>query len=159
MPVDRASRTAHCSPSGRSYTKRLFFRSLAEAKDELSRLSQVEKAQGQRGLSLDQLVRELATESVKLLSPYPGKTILDATRFYVAHLETASSSIQVETLANEYLESKSRAHLSPKHLEDLRGRLGRFNQSFGWRALRTITSKELEDWLHGLALSAQTINN
>jgi integrase len=139
--------------------KRLFFRSLQAAKDELARLSQIQKSQGQRGLNLDPLTRELAQECAKLLSAYPGKTILDATRFYVATLEANSNSVQASTLTNEYLESKRRAHLSPKHLEDLKGRLGKFDQVFGWRALRTITAGELEDWLHGLKLSAQTVNN
>jgi integrase len=140
--------------------KRLFFRSLQAAKDELARLSQIQKSQGQRGLEVSPLVRELAQECAKLLSPYPGKTILDATRFYVAHLEATSNSLQASILVSEYLESKRRAHLSPKHLEDLNGRLSKFNQFFGWRALRTITPRELEDWLHDLGtLSPQTINN
>jgi integrase len=139
--------------------KRLFFRSRAEAKAELERLTQIQQKEGQRGLNLNPLVRELATQCAELLSPYSGKTILDATRFYVAHLEATANSVPASTLVSEYLESKHRAQLSPKHLEDLKGRLAKFNQSFGWRALRTITTRELEDWLHNLKLSPQTINN
>lgn len=101
----------------------------------------------------------MAAECTRLLSPYRGKTILDATRFYVEHLEAISSSVSVETLSTQYLQSKARAKLSQVHLTDIEWRLRRFRADFGNRAVRSLSPKEFADWLDELRLAPQSINN
>ena len=139
--------------------KRLFFRSMKDARAELDRLQIKVRREGQAGLDLPDSVRVQAAESSKLLAKYPGRSILDAVRFYIAHLEALNSSVALEALITEYLQSKERAGLSSDHLSDVVGRLRRFCSSFGDRMIRTITPRELEDWLHALRLSGQSVNN
>jgi site-specific recombinase XerD len=49
---------------------------------------------------------------------------------------------------------------SPKNiLADIKQRLGRFVADFSDRAIKSLTITEIEDWLHGLELFPQTVNN
>jgi site-specific recombinase XerD len=68
-------------------------------------------------------------------------------------------SVPVNVLFTDYLETKQRAKLSQKHVADIKQRLGRFVTDFSDRAIKTLTVREIEDWLHGLDLSPQTVNN
>src|SRR6516225_3985197 len=130
--------------------KRLFFRSMKDARAELERLRIKSRREGEAGLNLPDSIRAQAAESTKLLAKYPGRSILDATRFYVAHLDALNSSVAAETLIAEYLQSKERAGLSSDHLSDLKYRLGRFGAAFGARMVRTITPRGMQDWRHAL---------
>jgi hypothetical protein len=49
----------------------------------------------------------------------------------------------------DYLATKRRAKLSEKHLADIKQRPGRFVADFSDRAIKTLTVREIEDWLHG----------
>jgi hypothetical protein len=40
---------------------------------------------------------------------------------------------------------------SERHLRDLKGRLKRFTVDFWDKATATVTSSEIDDWLHGLS--------
>ena len=117
----------------------MFFKTRVAAESELERLKIVQRQQGQAGLNLSETVRGLAAECSGLLARYPGQTILDATRFYVAHLDSISSSIPVEKLCADYLQSKRRAQLSELHLNDVEYRLARFERAFVGRGVRTLT--------------------
>ena len=139
--------------------KRLFFKSKKEADREFERLTRTQRKEGEAGLNLSDSVRGLALECTGLLSKYPGQTILDATRFYIKHLEAVSSSISVEILVSGYLETKIRAQLSQRHLDDIHQRLGRFQEAFSGRAVRTLSTSELEEWLQDLELSPRSSNN
>ena len=88
-----------------------------------------------------------------------GKTIWDATEFYIEHLVRTKDSVFVSVAAADYQESKKRARLSAKHLYDIRHRLGRFVTAFGHRPIKGVVAGEIEVWLHELALSPQSINN
>jgi integrase len=68
-------------------------------------------------------------------------------------------SVPVTVLFADYLATKQRAKLSEKHLADIKQRLRRFVADFSDRAIKTITVREIEDWLHGLDLAPQTVNN
>lgn len=50
-----------------------------------------------------------------LLEPY-NKSLLEATRFYIAHLERTSRSCTLEELTKRFIEYKRNLGLSPKHL-------------------------------------------
>jgi integrase len=74
-------------------------------------------------------------------------------------LETRRSILPVSVLSADYQQTKSRACLSKKHIEDVRQRLARFAADYGERDIKSIEPKELENWLHSLGLSAQSLNN
>ena len=100
----------------------------------------------------------LAAKCSERLKPF-DKTLWDATEFYLEHLERTKDSVFVSVAAADYQESKKRAKLSAKHLDDIRLRLGRFVAAFGDRPIKGIVPGEIESWLHELALSPQSINN
>jgi hypothetical protein len=74
-------------------------------------------------------------------------------------LETRRSILPVSVLSADYQQTKSRACLSKKHIEDVLERLARFAADYGERDIKSIEPKELENWLHSLGLSAQSLNN
>jgi integrase len=100
----------------------------------------------------------MARDCAAQLAPY-GKSIADATAYYLRHLEAAATSISVAALVSEYLDSRRRAGCSEVHLIDLRYRLGAFARVFGSEAVRVFSADQIERWLHGLDLSPVSINN
>jgi hypothetical protein len=116
------------------------------------------KKRGRAGLDVPLDLRIMAAKAARRLAPF-NKSVLDAAEFYASHLECERSSILVSDAIEDYLSSKVRAGFSERHLRDIRGRIGRFNKSFGVRLIRTITVREIEDWLHGLFLIPQSFVN
>ena len=81
------------------------------------------RREGEEGLAISNSTRIHAVEAEKLLMPFAGKTIVDAARFYVAHLESLSSlCVTVRQLVDEYLREVESNERSTVHLNDLRGR-------------------------------------
>jgi integrase len=74
-------------------------------------------------------------------------------------LRDAERSISVSALIDEYLAGQKRLNRSQAHIYDLRQRFSRFKETFGDRPLRTVTTNEIDAWLHDLDLSAQSVNN
>ena len=138
--------------------KRLFFKDAAAADRKLAELARQQKKEGQDGLDVPLDLRIMAAKAARRLAPF-NKSVLDAAEFYASHLECERSSILVSDAIEDYLSSKVRAGLSERHLRDIRGRIGRFNKSFGVRLIRTVTVREIEDWLHALFLGPQSVVN
>ena len=138
--------------------KRIFFASEKEAKTELKRLENQLRQEGEKGLSLADTDRVLAVEAAELLRPF-NKTVLDAARFYVGHLAAMTNDVRIAYLIDLYIASKRAAKFSQVYLDDIEQRLSRFGDFFGTRALRSVTAGEIEQWLHGLGLSPQSVNN
>lgn len=138
--------------------KRLFFRTKAEADLELARIKKKKFREGEDALSISDSLRIMARDCDALLEPF-SKTIQDATAFYLAHLRDLNRSISLEALVDEYMVSRLRSGLSAVHLSDLRYRLGRFTRDFGSTPVRTLTTRQIEDWLHGLELGPKSVNN
>jgi integrase len=128
--------------------KRLFFETEAAAQAELRALQIKARRQGQAGLDIPDALRAMAVDCAGRLKPY-GKTLADATVFYLHHLAAAESD-RVEKLVDDYLRSQERGKLSARCLTDIRSRLGRFAQAFGERPVRTLGAGEIEEWLYGL---------
>jgi integrase len=129
--------------------KRYFFKTKQAAELELARMQIKLAREGQAALDFDDHARVDALRARQLLSPY-GKTLVDAARFLVTHLEINQKSITVLALTDEYLANQKRLGRSYRHLLDMRSRLGRFAQSFGQRPVKTITTAEIEQWLYSL---------
>jgi integrase len=138
--------------------KRLFFRTEAKAKKELARLKIKQRKEGQNALSLSDSLRIMAIECAGELQSF-GKTIRDATDFYVKFLRESLRSVSVGALIDDYLAAQSRLKRSATHIQDLSQRLGRFKENFGGEPVRTLQTNEIEKWLHALKLSPQSINN
>jgi integrase len=138
--------------------KRLFFTTKTAAKKELARIKIKQRQEGMDALSLSDDLRIAALTIQKELAPF-GKTLRDAGAHYLKFLKDGHRSITVSALADEYLALKQRLGLSPLHLKDLRNRYKIFCSGFGQTLIRTIEAEQVESWLHGLSLSAQSINN
>jgi integrase len=138
--------------------KRFFFQTKDSAEEELARLKTKQRQEGENALRLPDTVRIMAFDCSQELQPF-GKSIRDATDFYVKHLQDAERSISVSALIEEYNSAQARLKHSRSHLSDIRQRLERFRKAFGERPLRTVTVTELENWLNGLKLSPQSVNN
>lgn len=138
--------------------KRLFFKTEKDAKAELKKRAKQILKEGEDGQAIPADLRVLAAKCAKRLEPF-GKSIWDATEFYVTHLESRRSVFPVSTLSREYLLTKERAGLSTVHIGDVRQRLKRFEGPFGERDIKSIEPRELENWLHSLGLSNQSLNN
>ena len=128
--------------------KRLFFETEAAAQEELRNLEIKARRQGQAGLDIPDALRAMAVDCAQRLRPH-GKTIADATTFLLHHL-AAEQSAHVGALVDDYLRALERGRLSERHLIDVRRRLGRFQEAFTGRPVRTITARELEGWLYSL---------
>jgi integrase len=136
----------------------IFFATKKEAEQELARLKIKQRREGENALHVSDSLRIMALECSEDLKPL-GATLRDATDFYVKHLREAQKSVSVSTLAAEYLASVEKLKRSRTHQDDLRQRLGRFIEDFGECPVRTLTTQEIDNWLHALELSAQSINN
>lgn len=96
------------------------------------------------------LLRE-ATAAVKKLEPF-GHSIADAVDHFVAHLETQAkrTTVSISTVANNLLDLKEKEGASDKHLRTLKGHFRRFAESFSDRAISSVTTEDIETWLHNL---------
>ena len=88
-----------------------------------------------------------------------GFNLKDAVEHYAAHLESLNHSASIETAIEEFLSIREAEGKAKAHLVDLRHRLNRFAHAFGTRLAASITTKELDGWLHGLIVAPQTRTN
>jgi integrase len=139
--------------------RRKYFATRDEAKAERDRILVVMRKEGEDGLKVPNAIRLQAMEAQQLLAPFPGKTIVDAARFYAAHLESLQRSVSVRQLVDEYIREVEGLGRSEVHLGDLRGRYDAFCVDFGNRQTRTLTSAEVKTWINGRGLSPVSFNN
>ena len=102
--------------------------------------------------------RRALLDGAESLKPY-GKSVADAVAFYLAHLQARVKSSTVDQMIASLLASKVGAGKSPRHLSDLRSRLGRFSRDFGSRPIGSISHEEIDPWLAGLDLAPVGHNN
>jgi integrase len=139
--------------------RRKYFATKAEAKQELERILIVMRKEGETGLTVPNAIRLQALEAQQLLAAFPGKTIVDAARFYAAHLESLQRSVSVRQLVDEYLREVEGLGRSEVHLSDLRGRYEVFSADFGTRQTRTLTDKDVRTWINSRGLAPVSANN
>ena len=150
---------------------RLFFKTKSTAARELSKIKMKLEREGAAGLAVSDSLRaeasdcdkrltaagasltqvtDLYLECAPKLAPF-GKTIREATDFYIKYLREAERSITVSALVDEFLGYQEWLKRSNRHRGDLKERLGRFSEMFGDRPMRTITTSENERWLYQLS--------
>jgi len=141
--------------NGENKRKSKFFATQEEA-DAYAQARRMEMERfGLRALNLSDTVREEAQRGSELLQPY-GKSLLEAVRFYIGHLEKTKRSCPIEALVEKFLWDKQSQGVSSTHLYDLKKRLERFAQAFPGRIVNTFESDEIGDWIMGLRLEPQT---
>jgi len=94
-------------------------------------------------------------EAVKVLD---GGSILEAARFYAKQNPNKLPRKHVPDVLAELLKAKQADGMSAVYLKDLRGRLGRFAESFK-TTIAMVTTSEIEDFLRSLELSGRSRNN
>jgi hypothetical protein len=87
-----------------------------------------------------------------------GKTIKDATDFFIQYLTADEKSCTPTKLVDEVVAAKQKEAASPFDIDDLRSRLTIFGKRFGSQPVGTITSAEIDDWLRSLNVSIVTRN-
>jgi hypothetical protein len=88
-----------------------------------------------------------------------GKTIKDATDFFIQHLTANEKSCTARELVDEFIAAKQEEAVSQFHLDDLRAHLTIFGKKFGGNPVRTITGAQIDDWLRSLNVSIVTRNH
>ena len=101
----------------------------------------------------------MARECTNKLSIY-GKTIKDATDFFIGHVAAASDkSCTAAELVDELVAARQKAGASQFDVDDIRSRLAIFVEKFDGHPVDTITGAEIGDWLRSLSVSAVTRNH
>jgi hypothetical protein len=97
-------------------------------------------------------------ECTNKLSVY-GKTIQDATDFFVQHLIANDKSCTAAKLVDEFVSAKEKEAASHFELDDLRSHLAPFRERFDRDPVGIITSAKIDDWLRSLNVSIITRNH
>ena len=112
---------------------------------------------GAQSMEISDRVRGQAVEGMKLLEPY-GASLMDAVKHYVAHLESRRGGVPLSQAIEELLLNRRSAEVSPRYVNDLRLRLGRFHAAFPDASTRSITTANIGSFLEGLGVAASTAN-
>jgi integrase len=138
--------------------KRTFF----ETREQANAFAAFKNAQlrkfGVEGAEFSSRLREMAQECAERLSAH-GKTLKEATDFFVAHLKASERSITAAALVGQLIDAKKADGASKRYVEDLRSRLPRFAKKFDGKMVATITSAEIDNWLRALPVGPTTRNN
>jgi len=138
---------------------RKFFKTRAEAEAERRRQLTALERHGREAIGLPQHEVSDFIRASKTLAEY-GKTITDATAFYVDHLERVRRcKTTVAQLVAELIEAKRKDGRSEIYLRDLRNLLAIFSRDFADRPIAGITVEELDNWLRALPGSPKTRTN
>jgi len=112
---------------------------------------------GNAAMSISDALRAEAVKCSQTLQPF-GKTIADATEFYVDHLREITSSQTVSHVVSELQSACKADRKSVRYLRDLKYRLGRFAKDFGSRHIAEITTADIDSWLRQLNLGPVSRN-
>jgi hypothetical protein len=88
-----------------------------------------------------------------------GKTIKDATDFFVQHLTATDKSCTAKKLVDEFVAAKEKEAASQFDLDDLRFHLTAFGKRFDGDPIGTITCTQIDEWLRSLNVSIITRNH
>lgn len=137
--------------------ERKTFRERADAQTFFDTAKIQQQNYGTAALSISDALRVEATECSRKLALH-GKSLRDATEFYLAHLSAVTNSKKVKDVVAEFRASKAADGASTRYLGDLRDRLARFAKTFGETTIAEISAKQISDWLRGLGVAALTRN-
>ena len=136
---------------------RRFFKDKAEAQTFMQMAEVQQENYGTAALSISDALRVEAIQCSELLQPY-GKTLRDASNFYLVHLKAVTGSRKVKEVVADLLAARTADGMSARYLGDLRVRLARFVQIFGEEMIAGISASRIDEWLRGLGVGAVTRN-
>jgi integrase len=140
--------------------KQYWFATEREAKADCADRNQERAAYGSK-VNLDSQSRFEAFRASELLAPH-GKTIMDAVRFYLSHLDQMSVSVPFSVLAarvrEEFVRRQGANEVSDRHAKTLRETMNKLEVKFGNRLVSEIKTEEVREWLLSLPLAAKTRN-
>ena len=137
--------------------KRKFFTSKAQAQAYVD-LKEIDLLnQGKEGATFPSWLRVMAQREHDRLNPF-GKTLSDATEFYLKHLEATTRSVPLPIAMEELINNRRSSGTTERYCYDLRMRLRRFCNAFPDRTISEITTAEIDTWLVGLNLAPVTRN-
>lgn len=134
------------------------FKEKAEAETYFDQAKVQHANHGAASLSVPEKLRVEALDCAERLAKH-GKSLRDATDFYLEYLSTVSTSRRVREVVEEFLTAKEADGASERYLGDLRVRLTRFAVTFGENTIATITARELNQWLRSLGVGTVTRNS
>lgn len=139
--------------------KRLFFKTRAEADAEAMRQKTLLERHSREAIGLSQRQMSDLIAARDKLAEY-GKTINDATEFFVDHLERIRRCrTTVAQLKDEVLEAKRKDGRSLAYLKSLTFWLERFCQDFGSRPIAAITVEDLDNYFRAFPGSPKSRAN
>ena len=113
--------------------------------------------QGVEAIEFSTELRVMAQRCSERLKSH-GKTIEDATTFYLDRLSKAQKAIPLKQAIKELIENRKATGSSKVYCYDLSLRLGRFEKSFTDRVTEDFSTNEIERWLLKLDVEAVTRN-
>lgn len=138
--------------------KRKFFETSAQADSFAAYKNAQLRKSGVEGAEFPSRLREMAQECVERLSAF-GKTLKDATDFFVGHLKASEKSCSTAALVEQLIAAKKADGASKRYLTDLKSRLNRFARDFDGHLVATITTAQIDAWLRALETSPVSRNN
>jgi integrase len=140
--------------------RQYWFATEKEAKANCADRNQEREAYGSK-LNLDSESRLEAFRAAELLRPH-RKTIMDAVRHYLEHLNRTAVSVPFSTLASrvreEFVRREKANEVSDRHAKTLRETLNKLELKFGNQTVSEITKDQVREWLLSLPLAVKTRN-
>ena len=140
--------------------KQFWFATEKEARADCADRNREREAYGSK-VNLDSEARLEAFRAAELLRPH-GKTIMDAVRHYLTHLNQLSSSTPFSVFAAKVREEFKRRveanEVSARHAESMKETLKKLELRFGEQLVSEIRSEEVRNWLLRLPLASKTRN-
>lgn len=137
--------------------ERKFFRTKVEAQTFVQLKETELLNQGKEGATFPSWLRVMAQRENDRLHPF-GKTLTDATEFYLRHLEATSRSVPVEQATRELIQNRKRSGLSDRYVYEMDIKLRRFCNHFPDRCIAEISTADVDTWLETLSLAPGSRN-
>jgi integrase len=137
---------------------RRFFPTKSEAETFVHQLNIRAENLGTQAAQVNQALYVETVQCNERLKPY-GKSLTEATDFFIQYLEAVNRSCTVEQLIELFIADRQRDGVSLRTAQEFRSRLGQFKRAFAGRNVATIESIEVDDWLRSLGKAPLTRNN
>ena len=136
---------------------RKFFSQKQEAETYATQKNTEVLNQGVEAASFPTELRMTAQREDARVKAY-GKSLTDAVDFYLSHLDAIRRSVSLKQAMEELVKNRKDNKCSKQYSQDLHWRLNRLVKAFPSITVAEITTKDLDNWLTGLGLSAVTQN-
>lgn len=137
--------------------KRKFFPTKKEAQTYVQLKETELLNQGKEGAIFPTSLRVMAQRDAERLDVF-GKTISDATDFYLKHLEATARSVPLSEALRELIRNRKSSGASKRYCYDIELRIQRFCDEFPLKNVAEITTQDVDNWLGALGLAPVTRN-